>query len=270
MRGDTRSKRHKLHPNAPLRCHAGAPADTLSPPCRPGDLEIKLQPIRRSSVLTIKRPSICRPIARVIKLQLVSRLGALVILLPLLLGGSCDRPGSPGSTAGESPTELSTRPAERSAKPTEPPLHFSGRVVAVGDGDTVEVLPAGPRDDAREPGPRPVRVRLVEIDCPELGQPFGRKAKQAASELCFGQTVRVDGTGVDTFGRVLGIVTLADGRVLNEELVRLGYAWWFRKYSRSDTLQRLEAEARDARAGLWADPHPVPPWQWRERSRRGN
>jgi len=145
-------------------------------------------------------------------------------------------------------------------------------VVAVGDGDTIDVLadeaPADTgRPDDRSRERRPVRVRLVEIDCPELGQPFGRKARQATSALCFGRTVRVDGTGVDTFGRVLGIVTLADGRSLNEELVRLGYAWWFRRYSRSETLRALEDAARAKRAGLWADRDPVPPWQWRDRSR---
>ena len=29
-------------------------------------------------------------------------------------------------------------------------------------------------------------------------------------------------------------------------------------------LEALEAEAREAKKGLWADPHPVPPWKWRK------
>lgn len=195
-------------------------------------------------------------------------LGVLMIVLPLLAGGSCDRTAG-GETATADPPAART---ERAAGQGERPLHFSGRVVAVGDGDTIDVLadeaPADTgRPDDRSRERRPVRVRLVEIDCPELGQPFGRKARQATSALCFGRTVRVDGTGVDTFGRVLGIVTLADGRSLNEELVRLGYAWWFRRYSRSETLRALEDAARAKRAGLWADRDPVPPWQWRDRSR---
>ncbi|HQF87708.1 MAG TPA: thermonuclease family protein [Acidobacteriota bacterium] len=195
-------------------------------------------------------------------------LGVVVLVWPLLTGGSCDRTAG-GETATADPPVART---ERAAGQGERPLHFSGRVVAVGDGDTIDVLadeaPADAgRPDDRSRERRPVRVRLVEIDCPELGQPFGRKARQAASALCFGRTVRVDGTGVDTFGRVLGIVTLADGRSLNEELIRLGYAWWFRRYSRSETLRALEAAARAGRAGLWADRDPVPPWEWRDRSR---
>jgi endonuclease YncB( thermonuclease family) len=56
---------------------------------------------------------------------------------------------------------------------------------------------------------------------------------------------------------------LADGRNVNRELIRLGWAWWFRKYSHDVTLGTLEAEARASGRGLWADPHPIPPWEWR-------
>jgi micrococcal nuclease len=58
-------------------------------------------------------------------------------------------------------------------------------------------------------------------------------------------------------------VTLADGRNVNRELVRLGWAWWFRKSSMDVTLGSLEADARTAGRGLWAGAHPMPPWQWR-------
>ena len=57
---------------------------------------------------------------------------------------------------------------------------------------------------------------------------------------------------------------LPDGRNLNHELVKAGMAWWYRRYAPEDeTLKQLEAEARDAKRGLWVDPHPVPPWQLR-------
>ncbi len=69
---------------------------------------------------------------------------------------------------------------------------------------------------------------------------------------------------VDRFGRTVGEVTLPDGRVLNHELVRAGLAWWYRRYApEDDTLKQLEAEARQAKRGLWADPNPVSPWEWR-------
>ena len=48
--------------------------------------------------------------------------------------------------------------------------------------------------------------------------------------------------------------------------MRAGLAWWYRKYAPEDRqLAGLEAEARKAKRGLWADSSPVPPWQWRHR-----
>ena len=74
-------------------------------------------------------------------------------------------------------------------------------------------------------------------------------------------------TGTDKYGRALAHVLLPDGRSLNQELVRQGYAWWFRKYSKDQTLAKLEADARAAKRGLWADPNPTPPWDWRDQQR---
>jgi micrococcal nuclease len=136
---------------------------------------------------------------------------------------------------------------------------FSGRVVRVIDGDSIEVLHEG----------RAEQVRLNGIDCPELGQAFGRRAKQFTSEMAFGKEVTVKVTGHDRYGRTLGEFMLPDGRDLNRELVRAGFAWWFRRYAPNDRiLERLETEARNARLGLWADPNPIPPWEYRRTHRR--
>ena len=68
-----------------------------------------------------------------------------------------------------------------------------------------------------------------------------------------------------SYGRSVGEVLLSDGRSLNQALVRAGLAWWYRQYAPHDTtLAQLEAEARAARRGLWADAAPVPPWAWRK------
>jgi hypothetical protein len=72
----------------------------------------------------------------------------------------------------------------------------------------------------------------------------------------------------DRYGRVVAEIILPDGRNLNHEIVRAGFAWWYRAYARGDgDLERLEREARDARRGLWADSAPVPPWEWRKARR---
>ena len=68
------------------------------------------------------------------------------------------------------------------------------------------------------------------------------------------------------YGQTVGEVILPNERVLNEELVRAGMCWWYRRYAPDDgTLAQLEADAKAAKRGLWADADPVPPWEWRER-----
>ena len=110
-----------------------------------------------------------------------------------------------------------------------------------------------------------VKVRLHGVDTPEKAQAFGTQAQKFTGELVFQQTVTVVIRDTDRYGRVVGEVLLPDGRSLNQELVKAGMAWWYRPYAPDDTtLAQLEAEARTAKRGLWADAHPVPPWQWRQ------
>jgi hypothetical protein len=55
---------------------------------------------------------------------------------------------------------------------------------------------------------------------------------------------------------------------LNQELVEQGWCRWYRKYAPGNTvLEGLEKEAREGKKGLWADSHPVPPWEWRKARR---
>jgi endonuclease YncB( thermonuclease family) len=72
--------------------------------------------------------------------------------------------------------------------------------------------------------------------------------------------------GLDKYGRTIADVLLPDGTDVNHALVKEGWCWWYRKCAPRDTkLEGLEKDAREAKKGLWADPHPVPPWEWREK-----
>lgn len=135
---------------------------------------------------------------------------------------------------------------------------FTGKVVAVLDGDTIDVLHNGQAE----------RIRLNGIDCPEKKQPFGQKAKQFTSALVFGKEVTVHPKTMDRHKRTVGDVLLPDGTNVNRELVKAGLAWWYRKYSKDGTLETLEREAQEAKRGLWRDPHPVPPWEFRHPAKK--
>ncbi len=132
----------------------------------------------------------------------------------------------------------------------------TGRVVGVTDGDTIKVLC----------GQTEMRVRLAQIDAPERGQAFGAKAKEALSDLVFDREVRLDLGEKDRYGR--DIATVWRGSLdINREMVRLGYAWAYRKYLVDPLLLDDEAAAKAANRGLWRDEDPVAPWDFRRRSR---
>lgn len=134
---------------------------------------------------------------------------------------------------------------------------ISGRVVAVHDGDTITVL-----IDRRQ-----VKVRLANIDAPESRQPFGTQSKQSLSALCFKKEARLETSGRDRYGRTIATVYCA-GTDANAAQVRQGMAWVFDRYaSPNSPFYAVQNEARAARRGLWKDPNPVPPWEWR-RTRR--
>jgi micrococcal nuclease len=84
--------------------------------------------------------------------------------------------------------------------------------------------------------------------------------------ICFGKEVTVKPRGQDRYQRTVAEVILPDGRNLNHEIVKAGFAWWFRRYAPGDeTLERLEKEARQARRGLWVDQQSqIPPWEYRK------
>lgn len=139
------------------------------------------------------------------------------------------------------------------AAPPATAAGWSGRVVSIHDGDTMTVLL----------NRQQVRVRLDSIDAPELGQAFGKRSKESLAALC----AAIEDRGEDRYGRVIGRVSCA-GVDANAEQVRRGMAWVFVKYAPTGSpLYRFEDDARIRRQGLWADPKPVAPWEWRATSR---
>lgn len=132
-----------------------------------------------------------------------------------------------------------------------------GRVVSVADGDTLIVVTTG--GEVR-------KIRLYGIDCPESLQAWGKEAAVFSRSLVLFAEVSLEEMDTDQYGRSVAIVTLADGRVLNEELLQQGYAWVYSGYckaARCRYWQSLENAARNKKIGLWRDKKPVPPWRWR-------
>lgn len=130
---------------------------------------------------------------------------------------------------------------------------FKGKVIGVTSGDSIVVL----LDNSKQ-----VKVRLEGIDCPELQQEYGDSAKMATVALCFKKRVRVDKVGLDQYGRTLAFVYV-DDVCINKELLRKGLAWHYVKFNNDTVLAQLETDARNSKVGLWQQPDPVAPWDFR-------
>ena len=138
----------------------------------------------------------------------------------------------------------------------EPPAELSGKVISIKDGDTIAILYNN----------KTLTIRLAHIDCPEKKQPYGQAAKQFMSDKCFGQIVTIQHQHeYDRSKRLIGEVITASGENLNKALVKAGLAWHYKKYSTNIIYSALEQEARKQRIGLWSEPNPIAPWEWRGR-----
>lgn len=131
---------------------------------------------------------------------------------------------------------------------------LSGRVIAVADGDTLTLL-----DENNQAH----KIRLAAIDAPEKNQPFGTRAKQALSRLCYNKGAEAKVATRDQYDRIVAVV-YCESVNANETMLTEGMAWVYTQYARKfPHFRQLEDRAREKRMGLWIDNDPVPPWEFR-------
>jgi endonuclease YncB( thermonuclease family) len=149
---------------------------------------------------------------------------------------------------------------------------LTGRVAAVTDGDTINVLDATNTEH---------KVRLTGIDAPERGQPYGTASRNHLASIVAGKEVKVESSKSDRYGRVLGKVWVQPGdcpscgKTLNTNHAQIlaGMAWWYRYYAKEQSpedrgrYESAEDEAKARKWGLWADSKPINPYDWRKGKR---
>lgn len=144
------------------------------------------------------------------------------------------------------------------------PAQANGRemqctVSSVHDGDSMRVMCPGERGT--------LRVRMQQIDAPELEQAYGLHARNHLRRLCpVGSTAIIQSQGKDQYDRLLGNV-YCDGKNVNQEMVAAGAAWLYDRYVEDRSLYRYQDQAREEKRGLWAGKNPQKPWQWRYEQR---
>jgi endonuclease YncB( thermonuclease family) len=141
------------------------------------------------------------------------------------------------------------------------PRYITAENVGVKDGDSITITSDGKTEN----------IRLLHIDAPEYDQSYGYQAKEYVRIFVQGKKVKIKHWNKrDPYGRLLAIVILEDGTVLNELLVQEGMAWWYKFFSKDKKYEKLESAARKVRRGLWLQNNPTPPWDWRRRGGPNN
>ncbi len=138
-----------------------------------------------------------------------------------------------------------TRTDEKSHQPVYRPFDASHRKAVITrrtitgsayivDGDTLVI--------------QKCQIRLFGVDAPEMNHPYGKRAKWALVTLCKGQNIRAEVVAEDDHGRLVAQCYLQDGRDISAEMVKLGMAIDWKKYS-GGIYRALEVP--DARRKLW-------------------
>ena len=149
---------------------------------------------------------------------------------------------------------------------------LKGKVVSIADGDTVTIVVADNSANSKflqPPSSQPsskkqYRIRLNDIDAPESKQAFGNKSKENLKNYIYQKDVVVKYESTDKYGRTLGTIYY-QGKDINLQQVKDGYAWAYRHYSKKQDYIKEEEKARQERKGLWADKNPINPYDFRRK-----
>ena len=125
--------------------------------------------------------------------------------------------------------------------------------IRVIDGDTIRAEAKG----------KEIKIRLVEIDAPEMNQPFGAQSKNFLNRLLYEKDVTLIAQGEDRYGRVLGNLFSNELNV-NMLMVKFGFAWVYEKYAKDSSLYKYQDQAKAENLGLWRAKDPIAPWVWRK------
>lgn len=175
-----------------------------------------------------------QPIVEACFLELVALIFVMLVVLALIVGGKGSSRRNPRSRKPASRRDSVVRAFDATSAKTTPDARALEGSAYVVDGDTVVI--------------KKTQIRLFGVDAPEMNHPYGKKAKWALVGLCKGQTVRAEITEQDAHGRTVARCYLSDGRDLSAEMVKLGLAIDWPKFSGG---KYRSLEVPDARKKMW-------------------
>lgn len=132
---------------------------------------------------------------------------------------------------------------------------YNGSIIRVIDGDTFVFQ--------TEDGS--LKVRMFGTDAPERDQPYSKESADFVKEYLYKEAT-LKANGVDRYGRTLAVLFI-DGQDINLLTIKNGCAWHFKRYTSNQQYAVAEKFARKKKIGIWALPNPVPPWEWRAKTK---
>ena len=113
-------------------------------------------------------------------------------------------------------------------------------VTKVIDGDTIEV-----RQEKRN-----YKVRLSEIDAPEINQKFGTESKNYLASLVLNEEIELIYITEDRYGRIVAKI-YKDNKDINRSMVRNGLAWVYDYYVEDQSLYNDQNLAKKNSFNIW-------------------
>lgn len=133
-------------------------------------------------------------------------------------------------------------------------------MLKVSDGDTINIQKV---ENGKFVGEM-LRIRMYGMDAPEKTQDYGSESRQALEKLVTGKNLSVEVKNKDRYGRTVAII-YANGKNVNEEMVKTGNAWWYQEYAKKDTqFEKYQENAKQKKLGLFSRKGYTEPWNYRK------
>ena len=194
-------------------------------------------------------------------------IAAVVVITMFMLFGMFNKNGKRvENNDKKNNAEIFKNKKTKERKVANPEISDGYQVLKVSDGDTISIQKV---DNGKFVG-EILKIRMYGMDAPEKSQDYGPESRQALEKLVAGKTLSIEIKNKDRYGRTVAIV-YANGKNVNEEMVKTGNAWWYQEYAKKDTqFEEYQKNAMKKKLGLFSRKGYIEPWVYRKNKKENN
>lgn len=194
-------------------------------------------------------------------------IAAIVVITMFMLFGMFNKNGKRvENNDKKNNAEIFKNKKTKERKVANPEISDGYQVLKVSDGDTISIQKV---DNGKFVG-EILKIRMYGMDAPEKSQDYGPESRQALEKLVAGKTLSIEIKNKDRYGRTVAIV-YANGKNVNEEMVKTGNAWWYQEYAKKDTqFEEYQKNAMKKKLGLFSRKGYIEPWVYRKNKKENN